>query len=134
MTLAEVLALHQWEFDNRYFCTCGAAIKYDLPLLGYPREGQDDRAMAAHQIEAITAAGFTLSKEASTTEMSGYAYTHEGAQDRIPEAELKRAVAENSRVPLRAGIDGPIVGYADLSVDDRGLKADLQIDNPFSGA
>lgn len=43
MDLVQVLTEHQWAFDSRYFCTCGAAIEYGSPY-------SDDRAMAEHQV------------------------------------------------------------------------------------
>lgn len=44
MDLVQVLTEHQWEFDSRHFCKCGAAIEYESPY-------SDDRAMAEHQVE-----------------------------------------------------------------------------------
>jgi hypothetical protein len=44
MDLVQVLTEHQWEFDSRHFCHCGAAIEYDSPY-------GDDRALAEHQAE-----------------------------------------------------------------------------------
>jgi hypothetical protein len=53
MTLVDVLARHQWEFDSRYFCTCGEGIRYDGPY-------SSDRALARHQVEAAERAGVHL--------------------------------------------------------------------------
>lgn len=58
---------------------------------------------------------------------SGYVYTYNGPEDPISRDALDRAAAENPRVPLRVGTDGPIIGYADLSVDENGLKADMSL-------
>lgn len=49
--LAGVLALHQWEFDNKWFCKCGAEIPTG-----------NDAGMAVHQTEAVIDAGFVVTK------------------------------------------------------------------------
>lgn len=59
---------------------------------------------------------------------SGYVYTYDGAPDPISTDALERAAAEHPRVPVRAGRDGPVIGHADISVDDHGMKADMSLD------
>jgi len=46
MTLADVLAGHQWASRSRRLCTCGDVLAYDDP-------GWADRAMANHQVNAV---------------------------------------------------------------------------------
>ena len=52
----------------------------------------------------------------------GYAFTYAGSTDSLPRAELERLVAQRSTVPLRVNFQGPVLGQAQLSVDDTGLK------------
>lgn len=42
--------------------------------------------------------------------------------ENISRTALEAAVAAKPRLPLRAGEGGPVIGYADLTVDDVGLK------------
>lgn len=51
-----------------------------------------------------------------------------GWVERIDRDVLERAVAERPTVPLRIGIDGPIIGQAQLSVDDTGLRVTADIE------
>lgn len=50
--------------------------------------------------------------------IEGYAVTHGDGVDR---ALMERAVRDTPIVPLRAGIDGPVIGQAKLDVDDVGV-------------
>lgn len=70
--------------------------------------------------------------------LSGYAATFDtypvqggpeagGWMEQIDRAAAEEAVAARPRVPLRVGIDGPIVGTADLSVDEHGIKMDATL-------
>lgn len=72
-TVAEVLALHQFEFENKWYCTCGAELA----------EG-NDASMAAHQADAVTTAGLAVIELPSVA--------HKGPSD--TEAKFFRQVAE----------------------------------------
>lgn len=71
--------------------------------------------------------------------IEGYALTHgdherfggpanKGWVERIDRGALERAVAERPTVPLRIGVDGPIIGQAQLTVDDTGLRVSADIE------
>lgn len=60
MSAAEVLAAHQWLFDNRRFCICGAEMHYDPIGADINGARTDDLAIAAHQLDALKAAGYAV--------------------------------------------------------------------------
>ena len=55
MSAAEVIAAHQWMFDNRYYCTCRALLEYDGQV-----DQAAEEAMAAHVLDALKAARFAV--------------------------------------------------------------------------
>lgn len=74
----------------------------------------------------------------SLMKLSGYAATFDpypaeggpgqgGWMEQIDRAAAADAVAATPRVPLRLGIDGPVIGQADLSVDANGIRMDATI-------
>lgn len=63
-----------------------------------------------------------------TVHIEGYALTHSLTRDgeSVSRAELQRAVAARSTVPVRVG--DRIIGEAHLSVDDTGLLAKMALE------
>jgi hypothetical protein len=72
----------------------------------------------------------------SEMKISGYAVTYDpypvhggpddgGWTETVDRDTLERAVADKPRVPLKMG--DTVIGHADLSVDDKGLKMDATV-------
>jgi hypothetical protein len=50
-----------------------------------------------------------------------------GWMEQVSREAWEEAVAKKPRVPLRLGMDGPVIGEADLSVDDDGVRVDATV-------